>query len=187
MGKKRNPSQKWGGGGFNAIPHRVLESSKFANLSPQATKLLVDLVSQYRGFNNGDLCAAMTLMQVRGWKSNAGLATAIKELRDTRFLVLTRQGGKHKPNLYALSFYAINDCKDERGFSKFDPHLQIIPSDAPRNEWLRDTPAPDLQEAKKRKKRADVVELKAHLQANPDDRYAENYHKGIAAMQRQVN
>lgn len=106
--RKDKPSARWGGGGFNAFPHRVLDSAKFATLSPQATKLLDNLLSQYRG-NNGDLSAVMSLMEVRGWKSNAGLAKALKELFDAGFIILTRQGGRNSPNLYALSFYAIDD------------------------------------------------------------------------------
>ena len=188
--RKEKPSAKWGGGGFNAFPHRVLASEKFATLSPQATKLLIDLLSQYRGSNNGDLSAAMSLMEVRGWKSKAGLANALKELLDTGFMILTRQGGRNSPNLYALSFYAIDDCLDKQGFSKFDPDLGIKSAASPRNDWLRDTPAPDLEkakaEAKNRKKQADIIELKNHLKANPNDKYADNYRKAIEAYERQA-
>lgn len=175
--RKDKPSARWGGGGFNAFPHRVLASEKFAMLSPQATKLLLDLLSQYRGNNNGDLCAAMTLMALRGWKSKSGLESAIKELLRTGFLVLSQQGGRHKPSLYALTFYTIDECVDKRGISKHD----LRPTGSPNNEWLRNTSAPDLKEAQKRKKQADIIELKDHLQANPNEKYADNYRKAIAA------
>ena len=39
-------------------------------LSPRATKLLIDLLAQYRGYNNGDLCAPLSLMRERGWNSS---------------------------------------------------------------------------------------------------------------------
>lgn len=189
--RKNKPSQKWGGGGFTAIPHRVLDSPKFANLSPQATKLLIDLVAQYRGNNNGDLCAAMTLLKPRGWKSSASLAKAIREIVGTGFLVLTKQGGKHKPSLYALSFFAVDECRDKQGFCKFDSDLGIRPTESPRNDWLRDVPALDLQAAKARKKQGDIksriIDLKNHLQANPNDRFAENYRKAIEEYERQLN
>lgn len=184
---KRNPSAKWGGGGFTAIPHRVLDSPKFAALSPCATKLLIDLVAQYRGHNNGDLCAATALLKPRGWNSKSSLTKAIKELVDTGFLILTRRGGRHKPNLYALSFYAIDDCKDKQGFSKFDPDLGIKPTVSPRDDWLRGTAAPDLQAAQKRKKQADIIDLTNHLKANPDDKYADNIRRGIAELERLQN
>ena len=180
--RKDKPSARWGGGGFNAFPHRVLASAKFATLSPQATKLLIDLLSQYRGNNNGDLCAAMTLMALRGWKSKSGLDSAIKELIRTGFLVLSRQGGRHKPSLYALTFYAIDECVDKRGISKHD----LRATGSPNNEWLRDAPSLDLEEAKKRKKQADIIELKNHLQANPNDKFADNYRKAIAEYERQA-
>ncbi len=180
--RKEKPNAKWGGGGFNAFPHRVLASEKFATLSPQATKLLIDLLSQYRGSNNGDLCAAMTLMALRGWKSKAGLDSAIKELINKGFLVRSRQGGRHKSSLYALTFYAINECADKRGISKHD----LRETHSPNNEWLRDTPAPDLKEAQQRKKQMDIIELKDHLKAHPDDKYADNYRKAIETHERQA-
>lgn len=180
--RKEKPKAKWGGGSFNAFPHRVLVSEKFATLSPQATKLLMDLFSQYRGSNNGDLCAAFSLMEKRGWKSKSGLAAAIKELIKTGFLVLSCQGGRHKPSLYALTFYAIDECADKRGISKHD----LRATQSPNNDWLCDTPVSDLKEAQKRKKRADIIELKNHLKVNPDDKYAENYRQGISELERQV-
>lgn len=188
--RKEKSKARWGGGTFNAFPHRVLASAKLAELSPQATKLLIDLFSQYRGNNNGDLCAAMTLMKPRGWNSKSSLDNALKELLDTGFVILTRQGGRNKPNLYAITFYAIDDCLDKQGFSKFDPHLGIKPAASPRNDWLRDTPTPGLEKAKeeviKRKKQADIIDLKNHLKAHPDDKYADNYRKGIEELERQV-
>lgn len=188
--RKDKPSARWGGGGFNAVPHRVLVSEKFATLSPQATKLLIDLLSQYRGNNNGDLCAAMSLMEPRGWKSKAGHSKALKELIDTGFVILTRQGGRNTPSLYAITFYAIDDCQDEQGFSKFDPHLGIKSAASPRNDWLRGTSPPDIEkakeEAKKRKKQADIIEMKNHLKTHPDDKYADNYRRGIAELERQL-
>jgi hypothetical protein len=97
-------------GGFVALPHAVLRSAEFAALSPRAVKLLCDLLAQYKGDNNGDLCAAMKLMKSRGWQGAATISRAVAELRHTEFIVTTRQGGKHKASLFAVTFYSIDWC-----------------------------------------------------------------------------
>lgn len=97
-------------GGFVALPHTVLRSAEFAALSPRAVKLLCDLLAQYKGDNNGDLCAAMKLMKSRGWQGAATISRAVAELRRAEFIVTTRQGGKHKASLFAVTFYSIDWC-----------------------------------------------------------------------------
>ena len=179
--KKNAPS--WGGGGFAALPHHVLESSKFAMLSSQATKLLIDLLAQYKGKNNGDLCAAMTLLKKRGWRSSESLQRAKQELLHTGFIVVSRKGGRHKPDLYAITFYRINECIEKSGLSK----IEISPTFSPSNDWLRDMPAPNLADARKRKKKADLVELQNYLDKNPDEPYAEHIRLGIKTLKAQIN
>jgi hypothetical protein len=63
-------------GGFAALPHCLLESQVFVDLSARAVKLLVDLLAQFKGFNNGDLCMAWSVMKERGWKSRDTLNKA---------------------------------------------------------------------------------------------------------------
>ena len=93
------------------IPHDVLESKNWANCSPLACKLFIDLLSQFKGKNNGDLCAAMGLMEKKGWKRSQSITEATRELRHYGLIKLTRQGGLNKPNLYAVTFQPIDDCK----------------------------------------------------------------------------
>jgi len=95
---------------FVALPHAVLEHPNFTKLSPRAVKLLIDMYAQYRGLNNGDLCAAFTLMKKRGWRSKDQLQKAKDELLEAGWLMVTRQGGRNKPTLYAVTFQAINEC-----------------------------------------------------------------------------
>lgn len=97
-------------GGYVPMPHAVLRSPEFAALSPRAVKALCSLLAQYRGNNNGDLCGALSLMHERGWRSKGGLADALTELEHAQFIVRTRQGGKHRATLYAVSFFAIDYC-----------------------------------------------------------------------------
>ena len=96
---------------FLGLPHHVLDHDNFRTLSPKATKLLIDIAAQYRGSNNGDLCAPMSLMKKRGWNSCDQLAKAKKELIKQDVIQLTRQGGRNKCNLYALTWFPIDECK----------------------------------------------------------------------------
>ena len=92
------------------MPHDVLNHENFTTLSPRAVKLLIDLGAQYRGTNNGDLCAAWTLMSKRGWKSKGTLYRALQELEAKGFICKTRQGGRHVASLYAISWRAVDEC-----------------------------------------------------------------------------
>ena len=91
MGRNRfrDAQAKREGGGFVPLPFAVLRSQSFTRLSAYAVKLLNDLLAQYKGDNNGDLCAAWTLMQPRGWRSKDTLNKALKELLSGHWLELT--------------------------------------------------------------------------------------------------
>ena len=70
MSRRRvNPKNRRESGSFIAVPHVVLDSAEYAGLSAKAVKLMIDIYAQFRGNNNGDLAAAWTLMEPRGWKS----------------------------------------------------------------------------------------------------------------------
>ena len=47
----------------------------------------------------------------RGWNSSDQLDKAKKELIKRDVIQLTRQGGRNKCNLYALTWFPINECK----------------------------------------------------------------------------
>ena len=96
---------------FLSLPHNVLDHDSFRTLSPRATKLLIDIAAQYRGCNNGDLCAPLSVMRKRGWKSSDQLFKARKELLDRGLILTSRQGGLNKCSLFALTWFQIDDCK----------------------------------------------------------------------------
>jgi hypothetical protein len=98
-------------GSFLRLPHHVLQHETFKTLSTRATKLLIDIAAQYRGNNNGDLSATLSLMRDRGWNSSDQLDKAKKELIKRDVIQLTRQGGRNKCNLYALTWFPIDECK----------------------------------------------------------------------------
>ena len=102
-------------GSYVALPHRVLNCSNFLALSAHAVKLLIDLCSQYKGRNNGDLAAPWSAMRERGWKSRETLWKAISELECYGMIERTRHGGEGKSGrkpatLYALTWQAIDEC-----------------------------------------------------------------------------
>jgi len=100
---------------FFALPLAILQHPNFCNLSSHGARLLCNLGSQIsiksgRPYNNGDLCAAFSIMQERGFKSKETLNKAIKELLYYEFIILTKKGQLKRPNLYGFTFYAINHC-----------------------------------------------------------------------------
>ena len=185
---KKNNTNKWGGGGYAAVPHRVLRSKGYANLSPRATKLLSDLLSQYYGTNNGDLCAAVTLMKPRGWKSNSALTKARNELLKTGFIAESRHGGKNIPTLYSITFYSIDECINNK--TKLSRH-DVNPTSTPVNTWMKFEPSPDLLAAQKRQKAKEaennILHLKKQIEETPNDRYRAGMEAGIEHWKAKTN
>ncbi|WP_139224939.1 hypothetical protein [Dokdonella immobilis] len=128
-------------GGFIAIPHSVMDSPNWLSCSATAIKMLTELVRQFNGHNNGDLAATLSMLKKRGWSSPETIHFACLELRHYGLIELTRQGGKHVPNLYALSWQPIDD---RRG--KLDCSATRIASGA----WKQSPPAPFKRPAKNR-------------------------------------
>lgn len=98
-------------GSFLLLPHSVLRHPDFANASPRAVKLLIDIAVEYRGKNNGDLNAVMSRLKERGWNSSSQLGKAKNELLERGLIIETRQGGLGiGPTLYALTWLDLNEC-----------------------------------------------------------------------------
>lgn len=131
MTKRRDRAKVTGrraGGSFLALPHSILGSPEYAALSAQAVKLLVDIAAQYRGANNGDLCATWKTMHKVGWRSRATLAYAKAESLAAGFIEKTRDGGLRFPCLYAITWRATDECGGK---------LQIPASRVPSHLWRR--------------------------------------------------
>jgi hypothetical protein len=94
-----------------ALPYSLLNSPLFIALSPHAVKLLIDVAAHYRGDNNGDLSLAWKLMKSRGWRSEATLHKAKRELLDGGFLYETRKG--QRPNLCSLFALTWHHCSTQ--------------------------------------------------------------------------
>ena len=115
-------------GSFYWIPRRVHRSADFRHLNPHALKLLVSLAYQFTGANNGDLTAAWTVMSAQhGFKSPDTLNRMRKELLAANLIYQTRQGGRGKCSLYALTWMPIDECG-----GKLDSTATRLPI---RKEW----------------------------------------------------
>ena len=120
-------------GSFIQLPHLILESPEYAALSAHAVKALIDLFAQFKGENNGDFTAAWSLMQKRGWKSKAMLYRGLNELIDKGWIIKSRQGGRHRCSLYAVTWKRVNTCKGK---------LDIEATRSAPGTWKNRNPAP---------------------------------------------
>jgi hypothetical protein len=127
-------------GAFAPIPCSVLNHANFKRLSGNAMRLLMELVSQIRfkeggTINNGDLTIAWLILKERGWKSKETIQNAILELLHYGFVVLTRQGGRNLASLYAVTWWAIDECKGKLDVSE----TRVAPNDwkTEKEPWQR--------------------------------------------------
>jgi hypothetical protein len=98
--------------GYLHLHTPLLNCADFIALSGVQTKLLVDIASQYNGYNNGDLCASLSVLKKRRWNSNDTITNALKVLIARNLIIQTKQGGLGiGPSLYAITWQPINDCK----------------------------------------------------------------------------
>lgn len=101
-------------GSFALLPHAVMDSKDFRALSGGALKVLLGLLRQYKGANNGDLSAPFTQAVRWGIGSKTTLAKALRELQELNLIVCTREGRFIKPGgccaLYALTWKPIDEC-----------------------------------------------------------------------------
>ena len=111
MARTRAKSQgRRSGGTYVQLPHAIIQSPEYAELNAHAVKLLIDLFIQYRGDNNGDFTAAWKIMCCHGWSSRDTLSRTLKTLLERGWIIKTRQGGRHKCSLYAVSWLPIDEC-----------------------------------------------------------------------------
>lgn len=96
-------------GTFSKLPHEVANCPRFLALSGNAVKLLIDLLGQFNGSNNGSMAIPMSRMRERGWRSQGTLWRALGELIEQHLVIRTRQGGLHGCSLFALTWLAIDD------------------------------------------------------------------------------
>jgi len=126
--RRARATGKTGNAPFLHIPHSVLSSNAYKALDGWGAKLLLDVAGQYKGHNNGDLCAAWSILQAKGWKSKGTLHRALNALLETGLIEQTRQGGRNRCSLYAVTWKNIDECKGK---------LDVSPTKAPSARYLK--------------------------------------------------
>lgn len=133
----KNAKAKRDGGAFALVPKSVLDGKAYLSVSAHARMLLWDLFSQFNGGNNGDLCAAFSVLKSRGWKSQNTLHAAKQELLDAGLIAETRKGGfPNRCSLYGVTWHALDDCGSK---------LDIKPCAFPRGAYRLKDPVPQLK------------------------------------------
>ena len=113
---------------FAYLPLEVLKSDACRTAPPSALKVLACLAAQYSGNNNGDLTLACPIAEQFGITSQRQKYAARDLLEDRGLILRTRQGGRNKCNLYAVTWWAIDYCG-----GKLDVRDTTVPS----NDWRR--------------------------------------------------
>lgn len=94
-----------GGGRWTPLPHKVIHSKEYRQLSHAARSLLFDIAAQYNGANNGKLVACAKYLRPLGWTSNETVTKALRALTAGGFLIQTRQG--MRPPMAQAAWFAI--------------------------------------------------------------------------------
>lgn len=97
-------------GRFIRLPISILDSVTYQSLGFSARALLIDIASQYKGENNGQLVACDKFLRPRGWSSNATVSKALKELRESGLLIMTRQGMRpNKASYFGIAWQGLGN------------------------------------------------------------------------------
>lgn len=130
-------------GGFSQLPHAVMRSAAYIGCTPLARALLVELIDQHNGKNNGHLHLASTYLSGRGFRSKARIDKGRKELIERHLIVLTKQGGLptrkagvmkfEGASLYALTWLPISNYIGLEVSSKsYHPGAWHMPVEVPK-------------------------------------------------------
>lgn len=97
-------------GGYSSIPWIVVDSDAFKGASDKAKSLLLALMRQHNGKNNGRLQLNKKWLHKQGWTCPESNIKARDELIERGLVFQTRFGGLNMGlSLYALTWYSITD------------------------------------------------------------------------------
>lgn len=105
---KKNPKDR-DGDRFAAMPHVVLDSAAYLNLSHTARSLLMEVALQLSTGNNGRLLLSGAYLERRGWKSADVIQRAKRELLDNDLIFETVKGQRpNKASWYAVTWRTLD-------------------------------------------------------------------------------
>lgn len=110
MAKKTSKSFELPSGHYVALPHALLDSAAFMGASHRTRSLIVELMRQHNGVNNGHLHLALGWLKARGWASADGVQKSKQEALERGLIIKTREGGLNiGPDRYALTWLPITN------------------------------------------------------------------------------
>lgn len=125
-------------GGFSALPYAVQDSPSFTGTTDKAKALLLALIRQVNGKNNGHLHLAPQWLKRQGYTSSSNYK-ARDELIERGLIIQTRWGGLNNgANLYAVTWLPISNFAE----------LEITTTDYQRGAWGRCKLPPTPRRAK---------------------------------------
>lgn len=112
---------------FAMLPKAMITSPGYRALSFVARGVLVELMAQYNGENNGDLSATRTMAKNWGIGSAHTLQKALGDLEQSGWITQSRSSlfSRHgaRCSLYALSWLPVDECPGKG--------LELAPTRAP--------------------------------------------------------
>lgn len=109
MAKPKKPLEAVSGS-FTPLPHALLDSVAFMGASDRAKALLLELIRQHNGRNNGQMQLSIGWLRKRGWTSASAIQLAKSELLERGLAILTKRGGLNAgPDRYAVTWLNISD------------------------------------------------------------------------------
>lgn len=163
------------GRNFAALPWDVIDSAAYRSLSHPARSLLIDLLRQFRGSNNGQLLLTTKVLAPLGWRSVDVVLRARDDLVRVGLLHLTVQGRKPSwASWYALTFLHLDqsegyDPAAARTFRR-GAYRDFVATAATMQNAVR--PTPDGAESGKRAPRDGVGEAST---APPDGAHSTSF------------
>ncbi|SFO33746.1 hypothetical protein [Nitrosospira briensis] len=100
-------------GSYSAIAHSVLDSVAFIGASYTAKALLLEMMRQHNGSNNGHLQLAYSWLKTRGWTSRSVIQRARAELLSRNLIICTKIGGLNMgASQYAVTWLSISNFRE---------------------------------------------------------------------------
>ena len=110
MARRKDKMPEKVGGQYSAFPHAVFDSASFAGASDKAKALLLALVRQLNGRNNGHLHLTSQWLKEHGYTCPANNIKARTELIERGLIVKTKQGGLNLgADLFAVTWLDITN------------------------------------------------------------------------------
>lgn len=132
MTKRKQASTETFAGGFSNLPHRVQDAYSYWGASAYAKALLMEILRQRDGKNNGHMHLARGWLANRGWDSHDTMPKARDELIERGLIQQTKKGGLNAgPHRYAVTWLDITDYSGldirPQGFNKGAWALLVAP------------------------------------------------------------